>query len=95
MTVSSLLTAQLPITFVRWKAGEDRVVRVAPSLPPDHPATSSPCIACGEDLGTVEPIALLALGPGSDQQARDRYAGDRWGTFAAVILHAACAGPQR
>lgn len=85
----------LPITFVRWKAGEDRVVRVVPALPPDHPATENPCIACGEDLGTSEPVALLALGPGSDEQARGRYADDRWGTFVAVILHADCAGAPR
>jgi hypothetical protein len=80
---------------VRWRAGESREGRVFASLEQDQVVlASAPCVACMTPLGFVEPVALLILGPGDDEEARVAHDAGRWYSAEALPLHAACAGME-
>lgn len=76
--------------YVRWAAGEPRRGRVFEPLTLQHPEVQSPCVECGQELGTVDRVQLVAVGPTDtdDQMTHDRGG---WYSAGAVLLHETCA----
>lgn len=82
----------LCMTFVRWHPADTRVVRVIPPLPVSEAACRSRCPVCQSQIGTEEPVALLALGPGRRPDAKAKHERGIWYSAAALVAHAACLG---
>lgn len=75
--------------FVRRRgAGEAR--KFGPKLS-DHPTIGKECPACGEPLAAGDYTALVALGPGSDSEEREKARESRYYNAVAVEVHWACA----
>lgn len=77
---------------VRWHAHEGRVAMRLPFVKEDHPAAEMSCRLCPEPLGNGEPVVLLTLGPGYEDEDREKCQAGRWHSAWAIGLHAACAG---
>jgi hypothetical protein len=76
-------------------------IRVTPQSPyeprkygpkaPDHPSVGAPCRACGGELAAGDFTTLVALGPGEDEEARNRARAGRPYNAVALEVHWACA----
>lgn len=78
--------------YVRWKPGEPREGRTFPFIPAGHPLADFYCPVCDDVLANGDPVTLLVLGPGADEDSRERHAEDRWYNAQALPVHQACLG---
>lgn len=79
-------------TYVRWSQATDRLSRLFPPMAAGHPGYAEPCLACGSQLGNGEPLQLVVLGPGDDDEARAKHHAGRSYSAVAWTFHAACLG---
>jgi len=61
------------------------------SLSADHFMVGLPCPACLEPLAEGEPIALVPIGPGEDEDDRAKARAGGWHSGSSVATHWACA----
>lgn len=80
------------LTFVRAHPIQGQQLRIFGPKSTEHPSVGQPCLACAEPFATGDMTTLLALGPGADEESRERFREGRWFNAPAVELHAACAG---
>lgn len=59
--------------------------------PADHPSVGEPCPACGELLAAGDYTTLVTLGPGADDEAREKARAGRAYNAVAVEIHWGCA----
>lgn len=57
----------------------------------DHPTIGKECPACGEPFVAGDHTSLVALGPGSDSEEREKAREGRFYNAVAVEVHWACA----
>jgi len=77
--------------FVRMKHGEIRPFRAFGPKTDDHPTVGKQCPACDVPFQPGDFTTLIALGPGTDTEARERARENRWFNAIAIELHFACA----
>jgi hypothetical protein len=58
--------------------------------PPDHPSVGRPCPACLQPFAAGDLTTLVTLGPGDDEDARERAREGRPYNAVAVEVHYAC-----
>ena len=76
--------------YVRARLGEQTLRAFGPK-DAKHPSVGSPCAACGGPLAEGDLTTLVALGPGEDEEYRERAREGRWYNAVAVECHYACA----
>lgn len=54
--------------------------------------TSEECPACNEWFEIGDVITLVPLGPGPDEEDREKARANRWYNALAIPVHAECAG---
>jgi hypothetical protein len=59
-------------------------------LSPDHPSVGEICPGCKKPLQAGDVPALVTIGPGDDEDARQRAAAGRVYNAVAVIAHEEC-----
>lgn len=79
------------VPYVRWQKDEPRKGREFPPVSPEHPNFNEPCRVCTRPLGDGKPIALVAIGPNSED-AWQRHQVGRWYSAQAGAFHAGCVG---
>lgn len=57
----------------------------------DHPSIGRPCPACGVPFAAGDCTTVIALGPGSDPEQRERAAKGRPYSAVGIEVHWACA----
>lgn len=84
------------ITFVRHRLGDtpNDLRKFAP-LNDGHPALGGHCQACGRRFCFGDITALVALGPGDDDEERDKAKAGCWFNAVAILLHWSCASGRR
>lgn len=60
-------------------------------MKPDHPAVGDECAACNKPFAAGDYTTLVALGPGDNEEARERAADGRPYNAVAAHVHYACA----
>ena len=85
----------LPVTYVRARKGKELSDRdpFGPKTD-DHPTVGMLCLACARELQSGDYTVLIPLGPGDDEEAREKALEGRWHNAAAVEIHALCAGVE-
>jgi hypothetical protein len=78
------------ITLVRVMHSPGIVGPMGPK-PHGHPSAGEQCPACGEPMAVGEFTALVALGPGGDEDARARAIAGLGSNAVAVEVHFRCA----
>lgn len=56
----------------------------------DHPSTGQPCPACWLPMEAGQSTTLVILGPGDDDEAREKARAGRFYNAAAIECHWAC-----
>lgn len=79
-------------TYVRWMKGESRRCALFNPFKAGHPMVESECLICRDELGVVEPIRLVAIGP-EDVDDFHKWEQGRWFTCAAIAVHEDCLKP--
>lgn len=59
-------------------------------MTPDHPSVGQTCPGCGQPITAGEYTTLVAIGPGDDQEARERKRAGRFYNAVCVIAHWSC-----
>ena len=59
-------------------------------LSADHPSVGEICPGCKKPLEAGDVPALVTIGPGDDQEARERARAGRVYNAVAIVAHAAC-----
>jgi hypothetical protein len=78
--------------YVKHHKNESRQGRVFPPLRPDDSLFDKACVGCQEQLGNGNPVVLLIVGPGNDDEEWERCRAGHWYTAEAIPVHAICAG---
>ena len=77
-------------TVVRAQ-GQPKDIRPFAPLHADHPVIGTMCAACGVRFATGDVTCLVALGPGSCPEAREKALRGGWYTAVAIPIHWMCA----
>lgn len=77
--------------FVRQKHGEVRPFGAFGPKTEDHPTVGMQCPACNVPFQVGVFTTLIALGPGTSEEARERARESRWFNAVAIEVHFACA----
>lgn len=70
--------------------GRQRPTAIPNGLVEGHPCVGTFCAACDELFEVGDRVALIALGPGDDEEARARALAGLSYSSATAIVHAAC-----
>lgn len=73
-----------PIVYVRWCAGQPRIVRYPTPLGNEHPLIGRACLACGQPLRLGSVVAGVVVGGDDDREGR-------WHAAPAIVVHDRCA----
>lgn len=80
--------------YVRHQRDQPLRGRKFPEIEAGHPLAEAPCPACSQPLGDGQPVTLLTLGPGADQEDQEKHAAGGWYTAAGIPVHSACLGAE-
>lgn len=77
----------------RQRLGEVPELWKSQPLTPEHPLLDAHhwCPACGKDFVMDDYVCLIPLGPGDDEEDREKARDGRWFTGPAAVVHWACA----
>lgn len=79
--------------FVRTSRDEPFTPRCVGPLADNHTLVDEEeCPGCGYAFAPGDHVALLAVGPGGDLDAREKCAAGRWYNAVAVACHPECMG---
>ena len=82
--------ASVVLTYLRSRLEPDVLHRFAPK-PADHPSVGRPCPLCGAAFAAGDATTLVPLGPGDDEEERERCRAGRYYNAVAVEAHWSCA----
>jgi len=77
------------LTAIRWQRDQSRRGPILPPLAEDHPASIVFCVLCPVQLGTVERVQYLIIGPIYEREWDEHTAG-RWYSAPAMLVHERC-----
>jgi len=77
------------LTAIRWQRGQSRRGPILPPLKEEHPASIVFCVLCPEQLGTIERVQYLIIGPIDDREWDAHTAGHSYAA-PAMIVHEKC-----
>lgn len=78
------------IAYVRVNNTEQFVPRRFGPKDERHPSIGDPCPACGIQFDAGDFTTLVPLGPGDEEEAREKARKGRWYNAIALEVHYAC-----
>lgn len=78
-------------TYLRTGGSAPFEPRQFEPLDSEHPLVGDGCPGCDQPFAVGDVVTLLPLGPGDDEDARERAAAGRIYNAVAIPLHWACA----